>query len=161
MNLKTLVYQHQQMFKQKVAEALAAKYSMSIEQVLTKHEDVIERYVQERYKGVEQAVSRILSYKRPVVLSIRRDPCSGDVCMICERDQSHIEELRRLYGDQTDFYEIFDSSPEAAIYHVIHQSEGEKLLPLTAVIYEGEVKKYWSGRSVEVAEYREFLDRLI
>lgn len=152
--------QHQQTFKQKVAEALAAKYSMSIEQVLTKHEDVIERYVQERYQGVEQAVSRILSYKRPVVLSIRRDPCSGDVCWICERDQTHIEELRRLYGDQTDFYEIFDSSPEAAIYHVIYQSEGEKLLPLTAVIYKGEVKKYWSGRSVEIEEYREFLDRL-
>lgn len=161
MNLRALVAQHQQTFKQKVAEALAAKYSMSIEQVLTKHEDVIERYVQERYQGVEQVVSRILSYKRPVVLSIRRDPCSDDVCMICERDQSHIEELRRLYGDQTDFYEIFDSSPEAAIYHVIYQSEGEKLLPLTAVIYKGEVKKYWSGRSVEVAEYREFLDRLV
>jgi hypothetical protein len=144
-----------------VAEALAAKYSMSIEQVLTKHEDVIERYVQERYQGVDQAVSRIMEYKRPVVLSIRRDPCSGDVCMICERDQSHIEELRRLYGDQTDFYEIFDSSPEAAIYHVISQSEGEKLLPLTAVIYKGEVKKYWSGRPVEVEEYREFLDRLV
>jgi hypothetical protein len=81
--------------------------------------------------------------------------------MICERDQSHIEELRRLYGDQTDFYEIFDNSPEAAIYHVISQSEGEKLLPLTAVIYKGEVKKYWSGRPVEVEEYREFLDRLV
>ncbi len=161
MNLKTLVSQHQQAFKQKVAETLAEKNSMSIEQVLTIHEDVIERYVQERYKGIEQVVSRILDCKRPVVLSIRRDPCSDDVCQICERDQHHIEALQLWYGDRIDFYEIFDSSSEAAIYHVLYQSEGEKLLPLTAVIYNGEVKKYWSGRPVEVDEYRAYLDRLI
>ncbi|MFZ2070063.1 MAG: hypothetical protein WAV32_00330 [Halobacteriota archaeon] len=160
MNLKALVAEHQQAFKHKVAEALAAKYSMSREQVLKKYEDVIERYVLDRYKGVEDAVSRILEYNRPVVLSIRRDPCSDDVCMICERDQPHIEELHRRYGDSADFYEIFDSTPEAAIYHIIYQSEGEKLLPLTAVIYKGEVKKYWSGRPVEVEEYREFLEPL-
>ena len=161
MNLKTLVSQHQQAFKQKVVHVFAAKHSMSMEQVLKGHEEVIERYVQEKYKGVEQAVSKIMEFKRPVVLNIRRDPCSDDVCMICERDQPHIEELQRLYGDRFVFYDIYDSSPEGALYHVIHQGEGEKLLPLTAVIHEGEVKKYWSGRPVEVEEYREYLDPLV
>ena len=161
MNLKTLVSQHQQAFKQKVAETLAEKNSMSLEQVLTIHEDVIERYVQGRYKGIAHVVSRILDCKRPVVLSIRRDPCSDDVCQICERDQHHIDALQLWYGDRIEFYEIFDSSQEAAIYHVLDQSEGEKLLPLTAVIYNGEVKKYWSGRPVEVEEYMAYLDRLV
>jgi len=161
MNLKTLVSQHQQAFKQKVVQAFAAKHSMSMEQVLKEHEDVIERYVQEKYKGVKQAVSKILEFKRPVMLCIRRDPCSEDVCMICERDQPHIEELQRLYGDRVGFCDIYDSLPEGALYHIIHQGEGEKLLPLTAVIHKGAVIKYWSGRPVEVEEYREYLDPLV
>ena len=161
MNLKTLVSQHQQAFKQKVVHVFAAKHSMSMEQVLKEHEEVIERYVQEKYKGVERAVSKIMEFKRPVVLNIRRDPCSDNVCMICERDQPNIEELQRLYGDRLVFYAIYDGSPEGALYHVIHQGEGEKLLPLTAVIHKGEVKKYWSGRPVEVKEYREYLDPLV
>jgi len=161
MNLKALVSQHQQTFKQKVVQAFAKNYSMSIEQVVEEHEEVIERYVQEKYKGVEQAVSKIQGFKRPVVLNIRRDPCSEDVCRICESDQPNIEELQRLYGDRIVFYDIYDSSPEGALYHIIHQGEGEKLLPLTAVIHKGEVKKYWSGRPVEVEEYREYLDPLV
>ena len=161
MYLKVLVSQHQQAFKQKVVQAFAAKHSMSMEQVVEEHEEVIERYVQEKYKGVERAVSKILGFKRPVVLSIRRDPCSDDICMICERDQPHIEELQRLYGNRIVFLDVYDSSPEGTLYHIIHQGEGEKLLPLTAVIHKGEVIKYWSGRPVEVEEYQEYLDPLV
>jgi len=161
MHLKALVSQHQQTFKQKVVQAFAAKHSMNIEQVLEEYGNEIERYIREKYRGVGQAVSEIQGFKRPVVLNIRRDPCSDNVCMICERDQPNIEELQRLYGDRLVFYAIYDGSPEGALYHVIHQGEGVKLLPLTAVIYKGEVKKYWSGRSVEVEEYSEYLDPLM
>jgi len=161
MYLKELVSQHQQAFRQKLVQVFAEKHSMSMEQVAEEHGEVIERYIQEKYKGVERAVSEIMEFQRPVVLSIRRDPCSEDVCMICERDQPNIEELRRLYDDRILFFDIYDSSPEAALYHIIHQGEGEKLLPLTAVIHKGEVKKYWSGRPVEVEEYREYLDPLV
>ena len=161
MSLKTLVSQHQQAFKQKVVHAFAEKRSMNIEQVVEEYRDVIERYIREKYRGVEQAVSEIQGFKRPVVLNIRRDPCSDNVCMICERDQPNIDELQRLYGDRLVFYAIYDGSPEGALYHVIHQGEGEKLLPLTAVIHEGKVKKYWSGRPVGVEEYREYLDPLV
>ncbi|MCK4399228.1 MAG: hypothetical protein KAV25_09590 [Methanophagales archaeon] len=161
MNLKALASQHQQAFKQKVVQAFAAKHSMNIEQVLEEYGNEIERYIREKYRGVGQAVSEIQGFKRPVVLNIRRDPCSDNVCMICERDQPNIEELQRLYGDRLVFYAIYDGSPEGALYHVIHQGEGVKLLPLTAVIYKGEVKKYWSGRSVEVEEYSEYLDPLM
>jgi hypothetical protein len=161
MDLRALVSQHQQAFKQKVVHAFAAKHSMSIERVLEVYEDEIERYIREKYRGVEPAVSEIHEFKRPVVLNIRRDPCSDNVCMICERDQPNIEELQLLYGDRLVFYAIYDGSPEGALYHVIHQGEGEKLLPLTAIIHRGEVKKYWSGRPVKVEEYREYLDPLV
>ncbi len=161
MHLKALVSQHQQAFKQKVVQTLAAKHSMNIEQVLEEYGDVIGQYIQKKYRGIRLAISEIQEFKRPVVLNIRRDPCSDNVCMICERDQPNIEELQRLYGDRLVFYAIYDGSPEGALYHVIHQGEGEKLLPLTAVIHRGEVKKYWSGRPVKVEEYREYLDSLV
>jgi hypothetical protein len=162
MHLNDLVSQHQHAFKQKVAQVFAEKYDMSIENVFEEHGEVIERYIQEKYKDVERAVSTILEFQRPVVLSIRRDPCSEEMCMICERDQPTIEELRQLYGDRIVFLDVFDSSPEGVLYHIIHRSgECEKLLPLTAVIHKGEVIKYWSGRPVEVGEYREYLDPLV
>mgnify|MGYP001065412087 CR=1 FL=1 len=162
MHLNDLVSQHQYEFKQKVAQVFAEKYEMSVEQVLKKHGEVIERYIQEKYRDVERAVSTILEFQRPVVLNIRRDPCSEEMCMICEQDQPNITELRRLYGDRIVFLDVYDSSPEGALYHIIHRSgEGEKLLPLTAVIHKGELIKYWSGRPVEVEEYQEYLDPLV
>ncbi|HID19381.1 MAG TPA: hypothetical protein EYP28_00345 [Methanophagales archaeon] len=161
MHLKDLVSLHQQAFRQKVAQAFAERHSMTTEQVLEEQGEVIERYIHEKYKGVERAVSKITEFKHPVVLSIRRDPCGEDVCMICERDQPNIEKLQRVYGDRIVFYDVYDSSPEGALYHIIYQGEGEKLLPLTAVIHNGEVKKYWSGRPVEVEEYQEYLDPLV
>ncbi|RJS84354.1 hypothetical protein CW713_02730 [Methanophagales archaeon] len=42
---------------------------------------------------------------------------------------------------QVRFFDIYDSSPEGGLYHIIHQGKGEKLLPLTAIIHKGEVKK--------------------
>ncbi|MEA2074459.1 MAG: hypothetical protein U9O85_01805 [Euryarchaeota archaeon] len=164
MHLKDLVARHQHEFKQKVAQVFSEEYEMSVEQVLKKHGEVIAQYIQEKYRDVERAVSTILKSQRPVVLSIRRDPCSEEVCMICERDQPNIEDLRQLYGNRIVFLDVYDSSPEGTLYHIIHRSgedEGEKLLPLTAVIHRGELIKYWSGRPVEVEEYWEYLDPLV
>jgi hypothetical protein len=161
MKLEDLVSQHQKTLREKVVQAFADKHSMRSERVLEEYGDVIERYIDRKYKGVKRAVSKIVEFKRPVVLNIRRDPCSGDVdvCIICETNQPNIERLRLLFGDRIVIYEIYDSSPEGALYHIIQQGgEGEKLLPLIAIIHKGEVKKYWSGRPVEVEEYREYLD---
>jgi hypothetical protein len=161
MYLKELLSLHQQAFKQKVVEAFAEKHSMTMEQVLKSQGVLIDQYIHSKYQDVRRAISEITGFKRPVVLSIRRDPCGEAVCMICERDQPNIEKLQRIYDDRIVFYDRYDSTPEAALYHIIHQGEGEKLLPLTAVIHNGEVKKYWSGRPVEVEEYREYLDLLV
>jgi hypothetical protein len=161
MYLKELLSVHQQAFKQKVVEAFAEKHSMMMEQVLKSQGVVIDNYVHTKYQAVERAISEITEFTRPVVLSIRRDPCGEAVCMICERDQPNIEKLRRIYDDRIVFYDLYVSSPEAALYHIIHQGGGEKLLPLIAVIHNGEVNKYWSGRPVEVEEYREYLDLLV
>ena len=160
MYLKALLSLHQQAFKQKVVQAFAEKHAMTIEQVLKSQGVVIDHYIHRKYKGVERAVSEITEFKRPVILNIRRDPCGEAVCKICERDQSNVEKLQRIYSDRIVFYDLYDSSPEGALYHIIHQGKGEKLLPLIAVIHNGEVKKYWSGRPVEVEEYREYLDLL-
>ncbi len=159
--IKALLSLHQQAFKQKVVQAFAEKHAMTMEQVLKSQGVVIDHYIHSKYKYVERAVSEITEFKRPVILNIRRDPCGEAVCKICERDQSNVEKLQRIYDDRIVFYDLYDSSPEGALYHIIHQGKGEKLLPLIAVIHNGEVKKYWSGRPVEVEEYREYLDLLI
>jgi hypothetical protein len=161
MYLKALLSLHQHAFKQKVVQAFAEKHAMTMEQVLKSQGVLIDQYIHSKYQDVRRAISEITGFKRPVVLSIRRDPCGEAVCMICERDQPNIEKLQRIYDDRIVFYDLYDSSPEAALYHIIHQGEGEKLLPLIAVIHNGEVKKYWAGRQVEVEEYREYLDLLV
>jgi hypothetical protein len=161
MHLNDLISLHKHAFKEKVVQAFAEKYSTTREFVLKEQGEVIDRYVHEKYKAVERAASKIMEFKRPVVLSIRRDPCSDDVCMICERDKPEIEALRQLYGNRIIFFEIYDSSAEAALYHIIYQGEGEKLLPMTVVIHRGEVKKYWTGRPVKVEESRVYLDPLV
>ncbi len=161
MYLKALLSLHQQAFKQKVVQAFAEKHAMTIGHVLKSQGVVIDHYIHRKYKGVERAVSEITEFKRPVILNIRRDPCGAAVCKICERDQSNVDKLQRLYSDRIVFYDVYDSSLEGALYHIIHQGKGEKLLPLIAVIHNGEVKKYWSGRPVEVEEYCEYLDLLV
>ncbi len=161
MHLHALVSQHRRAFREKVVQMFADKHTMSREEVLARYSEVIERYVMNKYRGVERAISTIMSYNRPVVLSIIRDPCDENICRICERDKPNVALLKQLYGDRIAFYTLFDSAPEAAIYHIIHQGGGEKLLPLNAIIdADGEVIKYWSGRPVTVDEYREYLDPL-
>ena len=161
MYLKALLSLHQQAFKQKVVQAFAEKHAMTIEQVLKSQGVVIDHYIHRKYKGVERAVSEITEFKRPVILNISRDPCGAAVCKICERDQSNVEKLQRIYSDRIVFYDVYDSSLEGALYHIIHQGKGEKLLPLIAIIHNGAVKKYWSGRPVEVEEYRDYLELLV
>ncbi|MBA5942537.1 MAG: hypothetical protein H0M93_04345 [Methanophagales archaeon] len=162
MHLKDLVLNHKAGFTEKVERLFAKKYEISIEQVREEHKAAIEQYIQGKYKGIDRVVSKILEFKLPVVLSIRRDPCSEYVCMICERDKPNIEELRQLYSDRIGFIDVFDSTPEGALYHIIQQhGECENLLPLIAIIYNGEVIKYWSCRPVGVEEYRKYLDPLL
>ena len=163
MMLESLLRKHKENFRRKVVASLASKYEMSEEEVIRKYEDAIEHFVRGKYEAIEDIVRRLIkiSEERPLLLNIRRDPCSDDVCMICERDRPNIEELKRIYADRIAFYEIYDSSPEVLLYHIINQGRGESLLPLNAIIYGGEVVKFWTGRPVSVDEYRECLDDLV
>lgn len=162
MQLRDLVSEHQHEFTQNVVQLLAAKHGLRVEDVLKRYDEVITRYVQGKYHGVERAVSMILACKIPVVVSIQRDPCGDDVCSICERDRPNIEELQQRYGARIAFVTFYDSSPEGALYHVISRnSDSEKLLPLIAIVQNGEVLKYWSGRPVEVTEYQDYLEPVV
>lgn len=164
MQLKDLVSNHKEGFREKIERSFAKKYKISIEQVRDAQKAVIERYIQGKYKDIERVVSKILEFELPVVLCIRRDPCSEFVCKICERDKPNIEELRLLYSNRIGFIDIFDSTPEGALYYIIDQpqhGESENLLPLIAIIYNGEVIKYWTSRPVGVEEYRKYLDLLL
>ncbi|MCW7079284.1 MAG: hypothetical protein OCU22_09205, partial [Canidatus Methanoxibalbensis ujae] len=83
MMLESLLRKHKENFRRKVVASLASKYEMSEEDIIRKYEDAIEHFVRGKYEAIEDTVRRLIriSEERPLLLNIRRDPCSDDVCM--------------------------------------------------------------------------------
>ncbi len=158
-NLTQLLENHKEKFRQKLIEALAAKNSLTQEQVIIEHKDFIEQYIADKYENVDGLINRIAGAERPVLLSIRRDRAREDKCKLCEGNQPNIDEISKKYGDRIELIEIYEDKPEGgALYHMIfHEDTPEKKMPLTAVISGGEVMKFWAGKTVEPAVYDMFL----
>ncbi len=162
-NLTDIISNHKDKFRQKLIEALAAKNSLTQEQVITEHKDFIEHYIAEKYENVEGLISRITGAERPVLLSIRRDRTREDKCKLCEGNQPNIDEISKKYGDRIELIEIYEDKPEGgALYNIIfHEDSPEKKMPLTAVISRGEILKFWAGKTVETAVYERYLKKKV
>lgn len=160
-NLTDLLSNHKENFRQKLIEALAAKNSLTQEQVITEHKDFIEQYIADKYENVEGLISRMTAAERPVLLSIRRDRAREDTCKLCEGNQPNIDEISKKYGDRIELIEIYEDKPEGgALYNIIfHDDAPEKKLPLTAIISRGEILKFWAGKTVEAAVYERYLKK--
>lgn len=163
MNLQQLLQNHKEKFRQKLIEALAAKNSLTPEQVVSEHKDFIEQYIAEKYENVDGLITRIIVSERPVLLSIRRDRSREDKCKICEGNQLNIDEIIKKYGDRIEMMELYEDKPDCgAIYHMIfHEDAKEKKLPLTAVICRGDILKFWAGKTVEPAVYEMYLRKAL
>ncbi len=161
-NLTQLLENHKEKFRQKLIEALAAKNSLTQEQVIIEHRDFIEQYIADKYENVDGLINRIIGARRPVLLSIRRDRAREDKCKLCEGNQPNIEEISKKYGERIELIEIYEDKPEGgALYNIIfHEDAPEKKLPLTAVISRGEILKFWAGKTVEPAVYDIYLKKL-
>jgi len=151
-NLTDLLSNHKEKFRQKLIEALAAKNSLTQEQVITEHKDFID---------VDGLITRIAGTNRPILLSIRRDRAREDTCKLCEGNQPNIDEISKKYGDRIELIEIYEDKPEGgALYSIIfHDDAPEKKLPLTAIISRGEILKFWAGKTVESAVYERYLKK--
>ncbi len=161
-NLTQLLEKHKEKFRQKLIEALAAKNSLTHEQVIVEYKDFIEQYTADKYENVDGLISRITAAEIPVLLSIRRDRAREDKCKLCEGNQPNIEEISKKYGERIELIEIYEDKPEGgALYNIIfHEDAPEKKLPLTGVISRGEILKFWAGKTVEPAVYDIYLKKL-
>jgi len=162
MKLVDILKAHQKVFRQKFIESLAKKNSCTPEQAESEFKDFIEQYVDEKYMHVRKVIDRINEIEKPVFLNIRRDRMREDKCKICESNEPNIKAVEDEYGDRIEIFEIIEDMPEGALYQIIfHEEADEKKLPLTAVFNEGEVLKFWAGKSVDVAVYKMNIDKCL
>ena len=158
-NLIQLLDNHKEKFRQKLIEALAAKNSLTQEQVIVEYKDFIEQYIADKYEDIEELIRSITAAEIHLLLSIRRDRAREDTCKLCEGNQPNIDEISRKYGDRIELIEIYEDKPEGgALYNIIfHEDAPEKKLPLTAVISRGEILKFWAGKTVDSVVYERYI----
>lgn len=160
MNLTRLLSNHKKTFKQKFIEVLAKKHSLTPEEVEADYRDFIDHYVEEKYRPVEKLVESINKIKKSVFLNIRRDRMREDKCKICEANEPNVHEIEKKYGKKIELFEVIEDRHEGALYQIIfHEEAEEKKLPLTAIISNGELLKFWAGKAVEPKVYEMYINR--
>ncbi|MCE8422464.1 MAG: hypothetical protein J5U16_00855 [Candidatus Methanoperedens sp.] len=162
MNLKELLLDHKQKFREKLIEAVAKKNTLTKEQVIDEHSDFIKEYISEKYRSVDEVIDRMINSEKPILLNIRRDRSREDKCKLCEGNQANVDEITGKYGENIEVIEVSEDKPEGgALYNIIfHEEAKEKKLPLTAVINKGKILKFWAGKSVEPSVYEIYLKRI-
>ena len=162
MNLTQLLINHKESFKEKFIEALAKKNSMTVEDVRADLKDFIEQYVDEKYSPISQVVMRINEIEIPVFLNIRRDRMREDKCKICESNEPNVSAIEEKYGNRIEIFEVIEDRPEGALYQIIfHEESEEKKLPLTGVINNGDLIKFWAGKTVDAQVYERFINKYL
>ncbi len=162
LNLNELLSKHKETFRQKFIEALAKKYSLTIEQAKAEYTDFIEQYTDEKYKHVTQVVDRINEIRIPVFLNIRRDRMREDKCKLCEANEPNVHAIEGKYGDRIEIFEVIEDRLEGGLYQIIfHEEAEEKKLPLTAVIDRGELLKFWAGKTVDASVYERYINKCL
>lgn len=162
MNLNDLLVTHKICFRQKFLEVLARKNSRTEEEAETEFKDFIDQYVDEKYMHIQKVIDRIIEIETPVFLNIRRDRMREDKCKICEGNEPNILAIEKKYGNNLEIFEVIEDRPEGALYQIIfHEEAEEKKLPLTAVIYKGDIKKFWAGKTVDGAVYEQYIKKCI
>ena len=70
-------------------------------------------------------------------------------------NESNIQALSEIYGDSIRIFEISEDNPSGSLHHVLFPgAPGEdKKLPLTAVIYNGNIIRAWAGKAIDKAVY--------
>ncbi|MCG7850109.1 MAG: hypothetical protein MIO93_13160, partial [ANME-2 cluster archaeon] len=150
-------------FKKKLLESLSNQHSMPTEEVMKQFGDNIETLVTSKYTPLEQIVDDICAVKKPVVLNIMRDRQREDKCKICEANETNIQALDQLHSNAISIFEISEDSAAGAIYHVLFTGapDEDKKLPLTAVIYDCDVKRVWAGKAVETSVYSGLIRKVL
>ena len=163
LDLQKILNEHRQSFKTRLVESLAAKHSISCDDVLVQLGDSVDNLLESRYAPLEQVVEAMCIVPKPVLLNIMRDRQREDTCKICLANEANIQVVDEKYGDSISIFEISEDSPAGALYHVLFQdAPGEdKKLPLSAIIHNCDVKRVWAGKSVDSSVYASLIKKAL
>ena len=163
LNLKKKLDEHRQSFKTRLIESLAVRHSISSDEVLIQFGDNVDNVLESRYAPLELAVETICAISTPVLLNIRRDRQREDTCKICQINEPNIQAVDEKYGDSISIFEISEDTPAGALYHVLFQGapDEDKKLPLTAIIYNCDLKRVWAGKSVDSSVYVNLINKVL
>jgi len=163
LDLQKILDEHRRSFKTRLVKSLAAKHSISCDEVMEQLGDSVNNLVESRYAPVKQVVEAICTVPKPVLLNIMRDRQREDTCKICLANEANIQVVDEKYGDSISIFEISEDSPAGALYHVLFQdAPGEdKKLPLCAIIHNCDVKRVWAGKSVDSSVYASLIKKAL
>jgi len=134
MNLIVLVQGFRAAKHEQLCEELAEKYGVPVDEVA----EVVESFLKDTYGPAEKLAEVIQSKERPVLLFIGRKDC-----IICQRSQPYLEKFLR-YRKDLEGVLLDYSLPEGLIYHII-LPQGERMLPMIAMIFQGSIRMIFKG----------------
>jgi len=155
LNLHEILKTHKQSFRSGLIESLANQHNISPDEVIKQFGNSIDELINTKYSPLTLAVDTICAINKPVILNIMQDRQREDTCSICQANESNIRALSEIYGDSIQIFEISEDNPSGSLYHVLFQGapEEDKKLPLTAVIYNGNIIRVWAGKAIDKAVY--------
>jgi hypothetical protein len=137
-------------FKMKrLSEELAEKYGVPEEEVY----EIVSGFLKDTYAPAMELAESISSKKHPVMLFIGRKDCA-----ICRRSKPELDLFLKGHDDLEPVLLDY-SRPEGLLYHMIQQGE-KGLLPLIAMIFQGEIRMVFTGECVHPEVYERYYDGL-
>ncbi len=133
----------------RMSEELAEKYGVPEEEV----RGIVSGFLNDTYGPAVQMAESISSKKKPVVLFIGRDGCP-----ICQRSKPQMDIFLQEHSELEPVLLDY-SRPEGLLYHMIQQGESG-LLPLIAMIFQGEIIMVFTGECVHPDVYERYYNGL-
>lgn len=145
MDLMGLVQAFLEAQRSRLKSELAAKYGVPEDEL----SDNVSSFLKKAYGPAEELVGSLCRCKHTVVLFIGRKGCA-----ICQRSQPELESFLKRHGD-VRLVKLDYSDPRGLLYHILHQ-EKTGMLPLIAMISEGQVKMIFTGECILPEAYEQY-----
>jgi hypothetical protein len=123
---------------ERLSGELAEKYGVTEEEL----SDDVATFLRETYGPALEAATAICSREQPVVLFIGRKDCA-----ICQRCQPELDRFLQDH-EELDLVKLDYAKPEGLLYHLI-QHEAKGMLPMIAMIFEGGIRKVFTGECLQ------------
>jgi hypothetical protein len=145
MDLMARVQGFMVMKQKKLARELAEKYGVPEEEV----SDVVESFLKDTYGPAQKLARDICNKERTVLLFIGKKDCN--ICKRCLPDIEHfLKEHKELEPIMLDY-----TQAEGLLYHMVQQQE-KGMLPLIAMIAQGDIKLFFAGECIGQAAYEKY-----